>query len=55
MLNMEKQTNKIKCYGCDKEVNISDTKRMRVVHERKKQRFCKECYDRLVKIKLGGL
>ena len=42
------------CYGCDKEIKPGDEyKRMRVEYERQKQPFCKECAERLMKIKLG--
>ncbi|MEK6879142.1 MAG: hypothetical protein AABY22_06010 [Nanoarchaeota archaeon] len=39
------------CYGCDKEKYFY--RMMKVEYERKPQKFCKECFERLVKIKLG--
>ena len=40
-----------KCYGCDEETE--EVRFMRVKGERRKQPFCKECYYRLVRVKLG--
>ena len=44
---------KIKCYGCNEDRNYY--RRMRVEYERKPQKFCKECFKGLVKIKMGIL
>jgi len=44
----------MECYGCDKKIEDGDDyKRMRVEGERQKQPFCKDCAERLIKIKMG--
>ena len=51
-----KGVDKMKCYGCDREIGKDEKYyRMRVEHEKRKQVFCEECYKRLAKIKLGLL
>lgn len=47
----ELSTETQKCYGCDNQTE--HYKRMRVQYERTKQKFCLECYKRLVRIKMG--